>query len=307
MSGNTLNAGQFYYFGGDGGYNTYRFKASGNIYTPVAEKTLSMNGTGADANWNAVGNSTLQHAKVSFNGGNYVQVYQNGLDAYKTVATSEATFVVGCPFFIQASENAILALSVPTDASEKYYAPRRSNATQEGVARVNLTSVDGGYSDQIYVSGTEKENDGYVLGHDLSKAGLGTTIPQLWVDAYGQKLSVHEAVWQGENAICPLGIYAPKEGEYILTATQPENGTEVYLTIDGMPVWNISETAYVLSLDKGTFNTYGLMLIQASRVPTDVENVEAADGEKTQKIILNDHLYILRDSRMYDATGKKVK
>lgn len=307
LSGNTLNAGQFYYFGGDGGYNTYRFKASGNIYTPVAEKILSMNGTGADANWNAVGNSTLQHAKVSFEGGNYVQVYQNGLDAYKTVATSEATFVVGCPFFIQASENATLALSVPTDASEKYYAPRRSNATQDGVARVNLTSVDGGYSDQIYVSGTEKENDEYVLGHDLSKAGLGTAIPQLWLDAYGQKLSVHEAVWQGENALCQLGIYAPKEGEYILTATQPENGTQVYLTIDGMPVWNISEADYVLSLEKGTMNNYGLMLIQASRMPTDVENVEAADGEKTQKIILNDHLYILRDSRMYDVTGKKVK
>ena len=307
LSGNTLNAGQFYYFGGDGGYNTYRFKASGNTYTPVAEKTLSMNGTGADANWNAVGNSTLQHAKVSFNGGNYVQVYQNGLDAYKTVATSEATFVVGCPFFIQASENATLALSVPTDASEKYYAPRRSNAAQDGVTRVNLTSVDGGYSDQIYVSGVEEEKDGYVLGHDLSKAGLGTEIPQLWVDAYGLKLSVHEAAWQGENTMCPLGIYAPKEGEYILTATQPENGTQVYLTIDGMPVWNISETDYVLSLEKGTMNNYGLMLIKASRVPTDVENVEAADGEKTQKIILNDHLYILRDSRMYDVTGKKVK
>jgi hypothetical protein len=236
-----------------------------------------------------------------------VQVYQNGLDAYKTVATSEATFVVGCPFFIQASENATLSLSVPTDASEKYYAPRRSNATQDGVARVNLTSVDGGYSDQIYVSGTEKENDEYVLGHDLSKAGLGTAIPQLWVDAYGQKLSVHEAVWQGENALCQLGIYAPKEGEYTLTATQPDNGTKVYLTIDGMPVWNISETAYILSLGKGTMNNYGLMLLQASRMPTGVENVESADDEKAQKIILNDHLYILRDSRMYDATGKKVK
>ena len=307
LIGNTLNAGQFYYFGGDGGYNTYRFKASGNIYTPVAEKILSMNGTGADANWNAVGNSTLQHAKVSFEGGNYVQVYQNGLDAYKTVATSEATFVVGCPFFIQASENATLALSVPTDASEKYYAPRRSNATQDGVARVNLTSVDGGYSDQIYVSGTEKANDEYVLGHDLSKAGLGTAIPQLWVDAYGQKLSVHEAVWQSENALCQLGIYAPKEGEYLLTATQPEDGTQVYLTIDGMPVWNVSETAYILSLGKGTMNNYGLMLLQASSMPTGVENVESADDEKAQKIILNDHLYILRDSRMYDATGKKVK
>ena len=307
LIGNTLNAGQFYYFGGDGGYNTYRFKASGNIYTPVAEKILSMNGTGADANWNAVGNSTLQHAKVSFEGGNYVQVYQNGLDAYKTVATSEATFVVGCPFFIQATEASTLVLEVPTSATESYYAPSRSIVAQDGVARVNLTSVEGGYSDQIYVSGTEKEENAYIAGRDLAKAGESKVVPQLWVDAYNQKLSVHEAVWQGENALCPLGIYVPEEGEYTLTATQPEDGTQVYLTIDGMPVWNISETAYILSLGKGTMNNYGLMLLQASRMPTGVENVESKDDEKAQKIILNDHLYILRDSRMYDATGKKVK
>ena len=200
-----------------------------------------------------------------------------------------------------------MVLEVPTSATESYYAPRRSSASQNGVARVNLTSVEGGYSDRIYVSGTEKEENAYIAGRDLAKAGESKVVPQLWVDAYNQKLSVHEAAWQGENAICPLGIYAPKEGEYTLTATQPEDGTQVYLTIDGMPVWNISETAYILSLGKGTMNNYGLMLLQASRMPTGVENVESKDDEKAQKIILNDHLYILRDSRMYDATGKKVK
>ena len=74
-----------------------------------------------------------------------------------------------------------------------------------------------------------------------------------------------------------------------------------------MPVGNVSETDKIMSLGKGTMNNYGLMLLQASRMPTGVENVESKDDEKAQKIILNDHLYILRDSRMYDATGKKVK
>ena len=309
ISGNTLHAGTFYYLTVDGNYNTYRFKAKEAAYTQAAPATLAMNGPTSDpnANWNAVGNSTLQHAKVSFEGGNYVQVYQNGLDAYRTVSANEATFVVGCPFFIQAEEESTLVLNVPTSATAPYYAPRRSSASQNGVARVNLTSVEGGYSDQIYISGTDKEEDAYIAGRDLAKAGESKVVPQLWVDTYNQKLSVHEAVWQGENAICPLGIYAPEEGEYTLTATQPEDGTQVYLTIDGMPVWNISETAYVLSLGKGTMNNYGLMLLKASRIPTNVENIDAADGEKTQKIILNDNLYILRDSRMYDVTGKKVK
>ena len=309
ITGNTLHAGTFYYFTVNGNYNTYRFKAKEATYTQAAPATLAMNGSTSNpnANWNAVGNSTLQHAKVSFEGGNYVQVYQNGLDAYRTVSASEATFVVGCPFFIQATEASTVVLDAPTSATGSYYAPRRSSASQNGVARVNLTSVEGGYSDRIYVSGTEKEENAYIAGRDLAKAGESKVVPQLWVDTYNQKLSVHEAAWQGENAICPLGIYVPEEGEYTLTATQPEDGTQVYLTIDGMPVWNISETAYILSLGKGTMNNYGLMLLQASRMPTGVENVESADDEKAQKIILNNQLYILRDSRMYDVTGKKVK
>lgn len=309
ITGNTLYAGTFYYFTVNGNYNTYRFKAKEAAYTQAAPATLAMNGSifNPNANWNGVGNSTLRHAKVSFGGGNYVQVYQNGLDAYSTVSASEATFVVGCPFFIQAKEASTVVLDAPTSATESYYAPRRSSASQNGVARVNLTSVEGGYSDRIYVSGTDKEENAYIAGRDLAKAGESKVVPQLWVDAYNQKLSVHEAAWQGENAICPLGIYVPEEGEYTLTATQPEDGTQVYLTIDGMPVWNISETAYILSLGKGTMNNYGLMLLQASRMPTGVENVESADDEKAQKIILNNQLYILRDSRMYDATGKKVK
>ena len=309
ITGNTLYAGTFYYFTVNGNYNTYRFKAKEAAYTQAAPATLAMNGSTSNpnANWNAVGNSTLQHAKVSFEGGNYVQVYQNGLDAYRTVSASEATFVVGCPFFIQATEASTVVLDAPTSATESYYAPRRSSASQNGVARVNLTSVEGGYSDRIYVSGTDKEENAYIAGRDLAKAGESKVVPQLWVDTYNQKLSVHEAAWQGENAICPLGIYVPEEGEYTLTATQPEDGTQVYLTIDGMPVWNISETAYILSHGKGTMNNYGLMLLQASRMPTGVENVESADDEKAQKIILNNQLYILRDSRMYDSTGKKVK
>lgn len=309
ITGNTLYAGTFYYFTVNGNYNTYRFKAKEAAYTQAAPATLAMNGSTSNpnANWNGVGNSTLRHAKVSFGGGNYVQVYQNGLDAYRTVSASEATFVVGCPFFIQATAASTVVLDAPTSATGSYYAPRRSSASQNGVARVNLTSVEGGYSDRIYVSGTDKEENAYIAGRDLAKAGESKVVPQLWVDAYNQKLSVHEAAWQGENAICPLGIYVPEEGEYTLTATQPEDGTQVYLTIDGMPVWNISETAYILSLGKGTMNNYGLMLLQASRMPTGVENVESADDEKAQKIILNNQLYILRDSRMYDATGKKVK
>ncbi len=309
ITGNTLYAGTFYYFTVNGNYNTYRFKAKEAAYTQAAPATLAMNGSTSNpnANWNAVGNSTLQHAKVSFEGGNYVQVYQNGLDAYRTVSASEATFVVGCPFFIQATEASTVVLDAPTSATESYYAPRRSSASQNGVARVNLTSVEGGYSDRIYVSGTDKEENAYIAGRDLAKAGESKVVPQLWVDTYNQKLSVHEAAWQGENAICPLGIYAPKEGEYTLTATQPEDGTQVYLTYNGQVLWNLTSSEYVLSLEKGTTIAYGLQIVKTPAITTGVDQMDVKD-QTMRKVLMNDQIYVITpEGAMYDVLGKGVK
>ena len=309
ITGNTLYAGTFYYFTVNGNYNTYRFKAKEAAYTQAAPATLAMNGSTSNpnANWNAVGNSTLQHAKVSFEGGNYVQVYQNGLDAYRTVSASEATFVVGCPFFIQATEASTVVLDAPTSATESYYAPRRSSASQNGVARVNLTSVEGGYSDRIYVSGTDKEENAYIAGRDLAKAGESKVVPQLWVDTYNQKLSVHEAAWQGENAICPLGIYAPKEGEYTLTATQPEDGTQVYLTYNGQVLWNLTSSEYVLSLEKGTTTAYGLQIVKTPAITTGGDQIDVK-GQTMRKVLMNDQIYVITpEGAMYDVLGKGVK
>lgn len=309
LSGNTLNPGQFYFFTVNGNYNTYRFKASEASYTPAAAASLAMNGgvENANANWNGVGNSTLRHATASYTGGSYVQVYENGLDAYKTVATSEAKFVVGCPFFIQATEASTLVLDVQPGESERYYAPRRTSANQTGVARVTLSSVDGGFSDQIYVSATDREQDCYLAGHDLSKAGESKIVPQLWIDAYNQKLSVHELAWQGNEAYCAISLYAPQAGEYILTAKQPTDGTEVYLTYNGQVLWNLTSSEYVLSLEKGTTTAYGLQIVKTPAITTGGDQIDVK-GQTMRKVLMNDQIYVITpEGAMYDVLGKGVK
>ena len=309
ISGSTLNAGQFYFLTVDGSYNTYRFKASGNSYTPAAAASLYVNGstTNYDANWNGVGNSTLQHVTASYTDGEYVQVYMNGQDAYKTVNTNDATFVVGCPFFVQAKVVTTLALNVQTATTQKYYAPRRAQEESTDVVRINLSATDGGYSDQIYFSAVDKEQDAYIIGQDLAKAGVSTVVPQLWMAQYNQKLSVHEATWNGDRATCPLGIYVPKNGEYVLTATQPEDGTQIYLTENGAPIWDLTMLEYVLSLEKGNTSSYGLMIVRAPQVTTGVEDIQGT-GAEVRKVIIDNTMYIITpEGTMFNVIGKKVQ
>jgi len=310
ITGNTLQAGTFYYLTVDGNYNTYRFKAKNAAYTQAAPATLVMNGSTSNpnANWNAVGNSTLQHVTASFAGGEYVQVYMNGKDAYKTVHTDEATFVVGCPFFIQAKEATPLMLNEQNSSTEKYYAPHRMSENSNAVARINLSSADGGYSDQIYFSAADKEQDAYIIGQDLSKAGESKVVPQLWMAQYNQKLSVHEAVLSSNSATCPLGIYVPQTGSYTLDVERAPENSMLYLTYNGRAIWNLTYSPYVFDLTKGTTEGYGLKMY-VMQVATDVETVsgERLEVSGNRKVLIDDVIYIVTpEGKMYDVTGKSA-
>ena len=310
ITGNTLQAGTFYYLTVDGNYNTYRFKAKNATYTQAASATLVMNGSTSNpnANWNAVGNSTLQHVTASFAGGEYVQVYMNGKDAYKTVHTDEATFVVGCPFFIQAKEATTLMLNEQNSSTEKYYAPHRMSENSNAVARINLSSADGGYSDQIYFSAADKEQDAYIIGQDLSKAGESKVVPQLWMAQYNQKLSVHEAVLSSNSATCPLGIFVPQAGSYTLDVDRAPENVMLYLTYNGRAIWNLTYSPYVFDLTKGTTEGYGLKMY-VMQVATDVETVsgERLEVSGNRKVLIDDVIYIVTpEGKMYDITGKSA-
>ncbi len=311
ISGNTLNAGQFYFLTVDGSYNTYRFKASGSTYAPADDASLSINGdvTNYNANWNGVGNSTLQHVTASYAGGEYVQVYMNGKDAYKTVSTNDATFVVGCPFFIQAKEATTLSLDVQNSSTEKYYAPRHMQAKATGVAQISLSATEGGYSDQIYFSAVDKEQDAYIIGQDLAKAGVSDMVPQLWMAQYNQKLSVHEAAWNGNRAACSLGIYTPKAGTYELAIDAAPEDATLYLTYNGRAIWNLSMSAYEFDLEQGTTEGYGLRIVASEQTTTDIENGGLLNGENgVRKVMIDDVIYIVTpEGKMYDIVGKGIK
>ena len=310
ITGNTLNAGQFYFLTVDGSYNTYRFKASGNTYALAADASLSVNGdvTNYNANWNGVGNSTLQHVTASYTGGEYVQVYMNGKDAYKTVSTNDATFVVGCPFFIQAKEATTLSLDVQNSSTEKYYAPRHIQGKATGVAQISLSATDGGYSDQIYFRAVDKDEDAYIIGQDLSKAGESKVVPQLWMAQYNQKLSVHEAAWNGNRAACSLGIYTPKAGSYELAIDAAPEDATLYLTYNGRAIWNLSMSAYEFDLDKGTTEGYGLRIVASEQTTTDIEQSEISDQSSVRKVMIDDMIYIVTpEGKMYDIVGKGIK
>lgn len=305
-----LQPGRFYYITFNGDYNTYSFKAATNTITTSYTTDLTTNGTGANANWNAVGNSALRHVTASYgttDDEKFVQVYQNGLSQYMTVRTNDATFVVGCPFFVQATESTILKLTdATTDHANSTYAPLRNATKTNRSIKLVIAPENGGYSDQVYMRTTTDVKSEYIIGRDLAKAGVGTATVQMWINAYGQKLSVNETEIIGEEAIFPLGIYAPKAGGYRLTID--ETTTPTYLMENGVVIWDFANGSYVVDLSKGTNNDYSIVRT-APNTPGEATDIYSAqqNNQSINKVIFRNKMYIINNAHTYDAQGQTIR
>jgi hypothetical protein len=280
-------------------------------------------GTPGDANWNGIANPSLFHANMDAIGSaeHVAHIYNpdyndpddpNYGTTYVKKFLNSYTTILGVPFFVQVPEtNSVVVEPLPTGPAS---APRRAKTNaadttvryQVMIAREGKKATD----DVIIRMDEQKEEDVYVLGRDLVRMGMSTINPQMWVDRYNEKLCVNVQAPQNNVADYPLGIFAPANAEYtIYIANQSNDDNKLYLTLDGVAVWNLSEGAYTLYLDGGTTNRYGLRIVapQAPEVATGMdEAVVDAHGE-TQKVMIDNIVYIIRNGEIYTITGQKAQ
>ena len=109
-----------------------------------------------------------------------------------------------------------------------------------------------------------------------------------------------------DQAVYDLTLYAPKAGEYTIAAPAMENA-DLYLTYEGSIIWDLSKGEYINEFAKGNNEGYGLLLqAKMPMTPTGIEDVQG-DNVQCTKVVIDEHVYILRGGQMYDVTGKAVK
>ena len=261
-----------------------------------------------DANWNGIANPAIFYAYLSNTGATVGQVFNAAAQSYEPIALS-TKLIVAKPIFVQATTTG----SAPAVTTPPAPAPVRRNAASEAPKaeyQVEIASY-GRMQDRLFIHTNEdKEADTYTLGQDVVKFGVSNTVAQMWVDRYDAKLCMNTMTPVNNVAEFPLGIYAPRAGEYTI-AVEQANATEdhsLYLTYDGEAIWNLSEGAYTATLDKGTTANYGLRVsTKAPQVATGIdEAVVDAQGE-TKKVLINNQVFIIRGEKVYTIDGQMVK
>lgn len=298
---------------------TIRFKKKDGVgihtntltVSPYVETTS--NG-GKDANWNGIANPATYKAYMNVSVGGLVQKFVPGTQPrdggrYLTTTLDDKQ-AVGQPFFVQVNPDASTSVTVTRNIPSPTLAPRRAQAEADQEVRYAIgIAANGKLADRLYIQTAEEKEDKYVIGQDMAKMGISNYVAQIWVARYDAKLCQNTVAMARDKAVYPLGIYAPQAGEYMIFApTDMEPGDNIYLTKDGRVIWNLTMAPYYATLEQGTTNSYGLRLIRsnAPAVTTGVDEVQSENAQCT-KVIMDDHVYILRGEELYTITGQKAK
>ncbi len=261
-----------------------------------------------DANWNGIANPTLFSAYVNA-GATLGQVYNASTGGYDQINLGTTKLILGQPVFVQAPANKNITV---TYGGTYAAAPRRAKATETNEYEVRLSTYGAKYTDRLFVQADEdKEQDRYTIGQDLAKMGVSSKVAQMWINRYNTKLCMNTFAPINGVAEYPLGIYAPKNGEYRLSlATMPDSEASIYLTYDGEAIWNLANGVYAVDLEKGTNNHYGIRVTvkNAPEVATGIDEaiVDSKDAVAT-KVLIGNQVFIIRGEKVYSMDGQLVK
>ena len=294
----------------DSRINKYRFEMAANgAFDTATTQTLQSTNSSEDAGWNGVGNGTMSY--ITLREAPVVQMYNHAENAYNATSSASQAFAVGAAYFVQRSDvlseltldaayNATSILRAPQREQEAYSEPLTFTLSQNGLTRDNL-----------FVTCSESATDTYTRGFDVQKLGELTAakVARLWTNTKGKDLCAVYAPYNANEAIIPLQFFAPEQGEYTLSIDR-NTEEDIYLTRNGVIIWDMNMSDYNFTLEQGTDNSYALQVIRRTQnVATGAEQVsnDAQRGtDFVEKMIVNGQLFILRDGNLYDAQGKKV-
>lgn len=287
--------------------------------TPLRTRTTNVvshdSETTENQNWNGIANPATYHAYLDARGnaGDVIlgYIYDGDMKNYKIVDMDTTKLVVGQAVYIQApTEQTIVANPIEYDNPQQATnpAPRRVAANNR-VKRydVFLGTEEDNAVDRVIVRTDEDKEDEYVIAKDLIKFDISPKVAQIWANGYDDRLAMNTVAPVNDQAIYPLGIFIPQAGEYNLyVANEMAEDDNLYLTYDGRVIWNLGYAPYVLSLEKGVNEHYGLRLIHNTPgMEMDVDQVEATRA--AQKMLIDQKVYILRGEQLYSITGQKAE
>ena len=164
----------------------------------------------------------------------------------------------------------------------------------------------------IRMSNEEEVTTGFDFGTDLAKEfNTGRTNIYTLI-GYEQAAANCLPFSANETTVVPVGLKINEEGTYTIALRERPEGIGATLidTETGVRTNLTALTEYTVSLTAGDYtNRFYLQISPKAEIPTEISNIDGEDGNNAaaRKLIIDGVLYIVKDGKMFDARGNKVK
>ena len=182
--------------------------------------------------------------------------------------------------------------------------------------RIELQKA-GEKADQTFVRLTEDENvtNGFDFNYDLSKefnknqANIYTLVTTVKEGAASVTQSAANVLPMTEQTtVIPVGVKIATTGDYTFAIPEGTAGVGVTLIDNETGIrTSLSALDYTINLSAGTYeNRFVLEISPIKQMPTDIESV-SDQHSAVRKVMIDGILYIVKDGKVFDAHGNRVK
>lgn len=163
----------------------------------------------------------------------------------------------------------------------------------------------------INLSDDEAVSAGFAFNEDMTKEFSGNkpaiyTFIDTDVVAAGNTLPMSD-----QKTIVPLGVETKQAGDYTIAIPNGTNGVGVTLIDEETGVHtSLSALDYTVSLPAGKHdNRFFLEISPIKTTPTGIEDVQGGNVQSTKvhKVMIDGILYIVKDGKIFDARGARLR
>ena len=193
---------------------------------------------------------------------------------------------------------------------------RERTAPTNAEFRIELQQ-GGEKADQTFVRLTEEENvtTGFDFNYDLSKeynrnrANIYTMVTTVKEGVASETQSAANVLpMSDQTTVVPVGVKIATAGDYTFAIPEGTAGVGVTLIDNETGIrTSLSALDYTINLSAGTYeNRFVLEISPIKQMPTDIESV-SDQHSAVRKVMIDGVLYIVKDGKVFDAHGNRVK
>lgn len=216
----------------------------------------------------------------------------------------------------QAMHSYLVQYSQPTITWENVVVSQpvaiKARLTQQADYNLSLVLTRGEtQQDQTFIRLSDEENvtDNFEFNQDLSKE-TNRNKANIWtLTADYYPVAGNSMPFSAETKTIQVGVKIASDGEYTFALPEGTDGVGVVLidNIAGTRT-NLALTDYTVNLTAGTYDgRFSLEISPIVQSPTGIEQTSSDSKDGVRKVMVDGILYIVKDDRIYDATGTRVQ